>query len=106
MRCECMAMRFLMSGFPGPFTPIIRCALGSQCSTRDAEKQRLYLRVMDKDFLTSDDLIGETSLVLSEELADGAAHGLDVELTGPEHDSRLQMAVKFLPFDGAPHYLT
>jgi C2 domain len=52
-----------------------------------------------QDFATSDDLIGEATVALRE-LCDGEAHAVDVELSGAERNSRVQMAVQFLPFTG------
>ena len=64
------------------------------------EKQRLTIKLFDKDTFTADDSLGFTLLPVSK-LADGSTHELDLPLDGNGGGGRVQLSVTFSPFSGA-----
>ncbi|CAL8471597.1 g11139 [Coccomyxa elongata] len=68
-----------------------------QLYVRDPEKQRLIIKVLDKDMFTADDSLGFTLLPVSK-LVDGSTHNLDLLLDGAGSGGQIQLSITFFPF--------
>lgn len=66
---------------------------------RDPATQRLSIRVVDKDYVTSDDALGSTLLPLAT-LEPGKRRQLNLQLVGGG-DGRVQLQVELVPLEGA-----
>ena len=60
--------------------------------------ERLLIRVLDKDTLSSDEDLGSILLAV-EDLTNGKQHELDLQLEGPQPTS-IQLSVQYLPLSG------
>lgn len=72
---------------------------GVSTNSRDPEKQRLIIKVLDKDMFTADDSLGFTLLPVSK-LVDGSTHNLNLLLDGSGGDGQIQLSITFSPFTG------
>lgn len=66
---------------------------------RDAEKQRLLIKVNDEDFVGEDDPLGSTMRGLGD-VVDGEERVLDLELVGGGK-GRIKLSIQYLPMTGA-----